>query len=140
MKISTTRFGEIDVAESQAYAFPEGILGFGDLRTFAVFAPKPGPFQWLQSGEIPSVAFVVSDPVLFFPDYRVQVRAEESASIELVDASAGVVLVILTVPQNPAEITANLLGPLVFNPKAKKARQVVLTDPRYSTKHRLFPG
>lgn len=140
MKITTTRFGEIEIAEPQVYAFPEGILGFGDLRTFAIYAPKPGPFQWLQSAELPSVAFVVTDPILFFPDYRVPIRAEESAAIELADASGGVVLVILTVPQNAAEITANLLGPLIFNPKAKKARQVVLSDSGYTTKQRLFPG
>lgn len=140
MKITTTRFGEIDVPEAQIYAFPEGILGFADIRGYAVFAPKAGPFQWLQSTEVPSLAFVVTDPALFFPDYRVQVRPEDLSAIQLADLGGGVVLVILTVPKNPAEITANLLGPLVFNAKSKLARQVVLADPKYSTKHRLFQG
>lgn len=140
MKLSTTRFGEIEVADGQVYSFPEGILGFADLRTYAIFAPKAGPFQWLQSAEVPSLAFVVTDPLLFFPDYRAQVRPEELGSIQLAAPTEGVVLVILTVPKNAAEITANLVGPLIFNAKAKLARQVVLTDPRYSTKHRLFQG
>ncbi|MBI2898722.1 MAG: flagellar assembly protein FliW [Planctomycetes bacterium] len=140
MKISTTRFGEIEVAEGQVYAFPEGILGFADLKRYAVFAPKAGPFQWLQSAEMPSLAFVVTDPSMFFPDYRVQVRPEDLAAIRLSDTAQGVVLVILTVPRDPKEITANLVGPLVFNAAEKLARQMVLADPKYATKHRLFPG
>ncbi len=138
MKIVTTRFGEIDVPDPQVYSFPEGILGFADLRTYAIHAPKPGPFQWLQSAEVPSLAFVVTDPGLFFPDFGVQSRPEDLAQIQLSSAGDAVVLVILTVPKNPAEITANLVGPLVFNAKAKLARQVVMSDPKWSTKHRLF--
>lgn len=140
MKISTTRFGEIEIPDAQIYTFPDGILGFADIRGYAVFAPKAGPFQWLQSTEVPSLAFVVTDPSLFFPEYVVQIRPEDLAALQLSDLGSGVVLVILTVPKNPAEITANLLGPLVFNAKTKLARQVVLTDPKFSTKHRLFQG
>jgi flagellar assembly factor FliW len=49
----------------------------------------------------------------------------------------GVVLVILTVAKPPAEITANLQGPLIFNSHARLAKQIVLVDSGYTTKHQL---
>ncbi len=137
MKIQTTRFGEIEVKEEQIYTFPSGILGFPDLQQFLIFAPKPGPFQWLQSTEMGSLAFVVSDPSLFFGDYRVAVRPPDLESIKLSDVKMGVVLVILTVGKAQGEITANLQGPLIFNSHAKLARQIVLVDSGYTTKHTL---
>ena len=138
MMIQTTRFGEIEVKEEQIYSFPSGILGFPDLNKFLIFAPKPGPFQWLQSIEMGSLAFVVSDPSLFFPDYRVSVRPPELESIQLSDVKMGVVLVILTVGKGGvSDITANLQGPLVFNSHSKLGKQLVLIDSGYTTKHPL---
>ena len=137
MKIQTTRFGEVDVKEEQIYTFPSGILGFPDLQQFLIYAPKPGPFQWLQSTEMGSLAFVISDPSLFFPEYRVAVRPQELEAIKLSDVKMGVVLVILTVAKPPAEITANLQGPLIFNSHARLAKQIVLVDSGYTTKHPL---
>jgi flagellar assembly factor FliW len=32
-------------------------------------------------------------------------------------------------------ITANLLGPLVINPRTRRGRQLVLTESGYSTRH-----
>ena len=139
MKLKTTRFGEIEVVETQIYTFRDGLPGFPDVKRFAILAnPQGGAFQWMQAADLAALAFVITDPVLFFPGYKITARAEELVSVELADVSGGIVLVILTVPKNPVEITANLLGPLLFNAKAKLARQVVQTDPQYSTKHRLF--
>ena len=137
MKIQTSRFGEVEVKEEQIYTFSSGILGFPDLHQFLIYAPKPSPFQWLQSTEMGSLAFVVSDPSLFFPDYRVAVRPPELESIQLSDIKMGVVLVILTVGKGAKEITANLQGPLIFNSHAKLAKQMVLVDAGYTTRHPL---
>ncbi len=139
MKIRTTRFGEAEVPESEVFAFPEGLLGFADIRSYAILPnPKGGPFAWLQAAEVPALAFVIADPSLFFPDYRVQVRPEDIAPIRLEDVSAGAVRVILTVPGDPKEITANLQGPLVFNREARLARQLVLSDAALSTRRPVF--
>lgn len=140
MKIPTTRFGEIDVPEGEVYTFPEGLLGFSEARSFVLLEnPAGGPFRWLQSGESSSLAFVVLDPLLFFPDYRVGIRAEDLAALGLDDPSHGVVVVILTVPRELKQTTANLQGPVVLNPAGRRGRQLVLSDPAYTTRHRLFP-
>jgi flagellar assembly factor FliW len=139
MKLETTRFGAMDVPEADVYTFSEGLLGFADARRFALLdGPKGGPFRWLQSADDPSLAFVVADPAPFFADYRVRVREEDLASVGLKDVAEGSVLVILTVPRDPRQITANLQGPLVLNRGARRARQLILAEPGLTTRHRLF--
>ena len=139
MEIETTRFGQVDVEESQFLLFPEGLLGFGEIRRFALI-DHPGPLnlQWLQAIEVPELAFVVLDPILFKPDYFVQVRPDDLAKIQLEDIERGRVLVILVVPRDPQKITANLQGPLVINPEKGLALQIVLPHDRYSTQHPVF--
>lgn len=140
MKVLTTRFGEVEIDDNQVYCFPEGLLGFAPIKLYFILAnPKGGPFQWLQAVNPPELAFVVCDPRLFMPDYQVVVRKEDLQNIELENVDEGMVLVIVTVPPNPRDITANLMGPLIFNTRKRLAKQLVLADPRYSTKHRLFP-
>ena len=46
-----------------------------------------------------------------------------------------VVSVIMTVPENPQDMSANLLAPLIFNTVNRKAMQYVLTDHRYPVKY-----
>jgi flagellar assembly factor FliW len=141
MKIKTTRFGEIDVPESELVSFPDGLVGLPMLKTFAFVAnPKGGPFRWLQPADEPGLAWIVTDPALFFPDYKVKVRAEELEPIRLGEVSGGVVLVILTVPPGGQGITANLQGPIVVNVRERLARQFVIQEPGLSTRQPLAPG
>lgn len=124
---STRRFGDISVADSDVYSFPSGIPGFPGLSRFAILPnPAGGPFRWLQSLEKPELAFVVCDPLMFEPDYRAEVKEEDLQPIGLTKLDEGFVLVIITVPADAKKMTANLLGPLVFNPGAMKGRQIVL--------------
>lgn len=139
MRIKTTRFGEIEVPETEIFTFVEGLLGFPEVQKFILLEnPKGGPFRWIQSVEVAALAFVVADPAQFFPDYRVRIRPEDLVQMGLADVSAGVVLVILTIPRDPREITANLQGPLVLNREKKLARQLVLAEAGITTRHRIF--
>jgi flagellar assembly factor FliW len=140
MKIETTRFGPLDVAETELLSFPDGLLGFGEFRRFAVIDDADGgPFRWMQSVDEPSLAFVVTDPSLFFPDYRVRIRAEDLAPVGLKGVEDGRVLVILTLSSDASKITANLQGPLILNVAARLGRQIVLPDAGLSPRHRLMP-
>lgn len=140
-KIQTPRFGAIEVADDAMFKFPEGLLGFGDLREYALLEnPGGGPFKWLQSLEAPALAFVLANPADFFPAYHVTLRKEELGVIELDDAKDGYVFVILTVAANVEESTANLQGPVILNTKKRLGKQIVLGDPQWSTRHRLIPG
>ncbi len=135
MLINTTRFGELQVEDSAFFTFPMGLLGFGRLKRFFVLDHKEdSPFKWLQSAEDPDLAFIITDPLFFKRDYHISVRRQELAVIDPGAEEDLVVSVIMTVPQDPQQMSANLLAPLVFNMANRKGMQYVLTDSRFPVK------
>ena len=138
MKINTTRFGEIDVDETTFFNFSDGLLGFPDVHQYVILDVDDSPFKWMQAVEKPDVAFVICDPMIFMPDYQVQVTKHYQDLLKMKDLSEGIVAVIIRIPENPKDMTANMLGPIVFNPVSRLAKQIVLVDPNYSTKMRIF--
>ena len=139
MKISTTRFGEIEIKDNSVLDLPGGILGFSDCRRVVILEHQPGsPFRWLQSVDIPELAFVVIDPLDLVPDYPLEklkdilVDERKMPRPKHVAAAA-----ITTVPPAPAPITVNLTAPLVFDSDTRKGAQVIVNDPRFKTRHLL---
>ena len=139
MKISTKRFGEININESTILNFTTGILGFPKFKNYVLIDPnKKSPLKWLQSIENPNLAFVVTDPNIFIKDYEVQVNATDIEDLDVKDAEDTVQLVIVTVPSDPAKMTANFKGPLIINMKNKMGKQLVLETSKYKIKYRLL--
>jgi len=140
MKLKTSRFGEIDIENDRIITFPDGIIGFRELKKFALIAKKSQALMWLQSVDDPQIAFVVSDPFSFDVTYDPILSAEDREHLELEDATDARYLVIVVVPPNPKEMTANMLGPIVVNAKKKIGRQVILVDSSYSVKQPILSG
>lgn len=139
MFVQTTRFGPMTFSEEDVITFPEGLLGFEEAKRFLlVDVPAFAPLRWLQSVERPALAFVLCDPLLFLPDYRVRAHKNDLAVIGLEDESQGYVYVILVVGEDYRASSANLKGPLVFNLAKRLAKQLVLADADYSVRHPLF--
>jgi len=141
LKIETTRFGQVEIDESLIITIPEGILGFEDLKRFILLDhyDKESPFKWLQSIEDPSLAFVITDPLIFLPDYKAKINKEELVSIQLPEAGKAVIVVIVNIKRDHSEITINLQGPLVINSEKKLAKQCVLPTDDYDLRHVIFP-
>lgn len=136
MVIETTRFGPLEVDESKIITFAEPILGFPNNRRFALIQTSEDPvFFWLQSVEDAFLAFVVCDPRAFVPDYDVPIRKDDLESLELAGIEDAQVLTIVN--KVNGDLTANLLGPILVGARSLKAKQMVLSDKRYSTRHRL---
>src|SRR5258708_7634704 len=77
MEIQTSRFGTLVVEDDRVMTFPNGLLGFPNCSRFALIQTgSENYFFWLQSVEDPSLAFVITDPNIFFKDYEVPVREE----------------------------------------------------------------
>ena len=137
MLIETTRFGALDVDENKFVTFQEGLLGFPGRRRFALIQASPDPvFFWMQCVEDPHLAFVVCDPRTFVADYEVSIRKDDVQSLGLRDLSESQVLVIVN--KVDGDLTANLLGPIVIGAHSLRAKQLVLSDKRYGTRHRLL--
>ena len=147
MSIETTRFGALDIEERNVLHFADGLPGFEVLRLFTLVphhtteGGKGSPFIWLQSLEDGGLAFLAMEPQQAFPDYAPRIPDADLESLCLSDGTARPRLyVLLTVPEgNPCGITANLMAPVVVNPQARLARQVVLTTEQYGLRHRLLP-
>ncbi len=136
---STTRFGDLEVRDDDVIQIPEGILGFGSQKRYVLLEdPEQEPFLWLQSLDDPELAFVLVDPLLFFPEYQVKISREEIADLELEEAAEARILAVVVVSEDPGKITANLKGPLILNPRTRRAKQVVLLDEEYGTRHPLL--
>ena len=137
MKISSSRFGAIEFPEDQVIRMASGMIGFPNHQRYIfVGHKKDSPFVWLQSVDEESLAFVLADPLLVRPDYEIQISPEDRQALEFNEACAGMqpMVVVNISPGNPAQITANLLGPIIFNIPKKLARQIILYQTDYSTR------
>ncbi|MFZ3102705.1 MAG: flagellar assembly protein FliW [Desulfitobacteriaceae bacterium] len=140
MKIESTRFGELEVAEEQLINFPHGIPGFPDEKTFVyLLHGTESPFSFLQSTTEANLTFLLADPFSFFDDYEFVLEDEVAKELELSRENPPRVFLISTVKGKLADMTVNLLAPLVINGINHTGRQVILNKPEYSICHKLFP-
>lgn len=140
MRLSTPRFGELEVKEEDIIVFPSGILGFDDVRRYVLLEhSEDSVFHILQGVDDPAVAFVLIDPRTFRPDYKAEINREQVAELELDDEDDAVVLAIVTVPEgNPSGMTANLQAPVVLNARKRLGCQVVMADGPYGIRHPIL--
>ncbi|MEW5819419.1 MAG: flagellar assembly protein FliW [Cyanobacteriota bacterium] len=138
--IETTRFGTIEVEEDRIFKFVQPLLGFEHLNDFVLIDHAPdSPFKWLQAVVEPQTAFIVTNPVSFGIEYEFTVPEEDVQRLDLQNAEDALVLTIVYIPQGaPDLMTANLAGPIIINTRNRKGMQLVLSDSRFSTKHRLL--
>lgn len=139
IKVKTTRFGEIEVKGEDLIELPSGLIGFPELKRYVLLDhDKDSPFKWLQSLDDGAIAFVLINPLLFKPEYTVEVTEAEVSDLELKNEDDAVISVIITIPTNPQNMTANLKAPLVFNLQNRKGKQLVLSNSAYTTRHNIM--
>jgi flagellar assembly factor FliW len=142
MKVETSRFGTLDISEKEIVRFPEGLYGFEKETEFTLLPFNPNvesPMEWMQSLKSTHLAFVITDPYLYLPDYKLKLSEEDKKRVELEDDDLHLTRAIVTIPENYYEMTANLIAPLVINKEKGIAKQFVLTNMNYDTRHYLLP-
>lgn len=141
MKLNTKNFGELDIDEKKIISFPEGLPGFEEEKEFVIInnEDEENPFCWLQSVKNPDLAFVIVNPFFVFSDYSVDLSETVQEKLKIKDEKDVAVYSIVVVPEDLKKMTANLLGPIVINVRERLGKQVILDDPRYTTKHYIFP-
>ena len=138
--IKTRPFGEIEIREQQIIDFPEGILGFDDVRKFVLLDAhdENSPLKWLQAYDEPNLAFVIIRPVDFMKEYELVVSMNDLEAVGADTAENLIVFAIVTIPSNPSEMTANLQGPIIINPEKRLGRQAISLSDRYSVRHKIL--
>lgn len=137
LEIQTSRFGWMSVDEDRVMTFPRGLLGFPSFTRYAlVQAGEDNYFFWLQCVDEPTLAFVVTDPTIFFRNYTVPMKEETQQELELTDPSFAQMFVICNKVGD--WLTGNLLGPILVNAENRLAQQVVLTEKKWTTRQPLM--
>jgi flagellar assembly factor FliW len=130
-----TRFGTVEFDGDEVLQIDGGLVGLPELNRFVLFEAKPGSaFSWLQSLDDPAMAFLVTEPSRYVPEY--------TGAIGRLTAGMDdpVVLATATVPPGkPSDTTLNLTGPIVVDAATRKGKQMVLEDAAYTTRYRVFP-
>ncbi|MEE2718305.1 MAG: flagellar assembly protein FliW, partial [Planctomycetota bacterium] len=84
MNVQTTRFGTVEVDDDRVLEFASGLLGFSSYTRFVLLQPdEDGVFFWLQSVEAPELAFVITDPQIWVPEYEAIIRKEQMETLSL---------------------------------------------------------
>ena len=140
-QFNTLRFGEIEVDENEIVHFADGIPAFEDEHEFLIIPyDEESPYVFLQSLTTPELAFLMTMPFVFFPEYEFELDDANQEKLGLTRQEDMLVYMLLTIPDGQVELmTANLMAPIVMNQVTMQARQIVLDKSRYTTKHRLFP-
>lgn len=140
MIIDTARFGQMDIDEQNIIKFRPGLLAFEDLSDYVLIdIAENRDFKWLQSIQEPGLSFLLVDPFIANPEYRVELQAEMMAKLNIAKAEDVLIYTIVTVPAGGLqEATTNLVGPLVINWREKRGVQAVLEKDDLEVKYPLF--
>jgi flagellar assembly factor FliW len=116
--------------------FAAGIPAFPHARRFRLqqWGSADTAFSLMQSLDDPDLAFVVTHPGLFFPEFEVDLDDDVAERLGLRQPEDAIVLVIVTIRERAADATANLLGPIVVNKRTNEAMQVVLHNSPYDVR------
>lgn len=130
MKVYSNRFGSLDVAEEALVTFPSGLVGFPSHRRFVVLDVEDTlEYQWLQSADEPSLAFVLVDMQVLNTDYQVEISDDSLRELEVHAADSLSLLAVVTIPADaPQRASANLRAPIVVNLRTRKGKQVILHE------------
>ena len=137
MEVQTSRFGVIEIAEDRVITFSKGLLGFPSMCRYCLLQPgDDAMFFWLQSLDDPELAFVITDPTMFYPEYAVPIRSEQMETLSLDKLEDAQVFVIVNKVEQ--QLTGNLQGPLVVNTLERTGEQLILADKRWTTRQPLM--
>ena len=130
MKIQTSRFGSLDVSDNTILTFPAGLVGFPACRRYVVLdPPEDADYQWFQSVDEPSLAFVIMDVSLLQPDFRTNLSEEGLTELEIIPTDSVSIMAVVTIPSDrPEQATANLRAPLFVNLRTRQGKQLILHE------------
>jgi flagellar assembly factor FliW len=129
LRVASRRFGSFEIPSPSVLHVPQGLVGLPELHRYVILDHRPGsPFKWLLSLDDPELAFAVANPDDLVAEY--QAPLELAARLLGADPGELALFVIVTIPSDPTRMTVNLMAPVVVDLRTRRARQIVLEDPR----------
>lgn len=133
-------YGKIEYHNEDILAFPDGIFGFSELKSFIPLALEDqgdSSILLLLAKENPSIAFAVIDPFMLDPNYAPSLLPEELAYMGVSSENKLSFYAICVLRDNYKDNTVNLKCPIVINPENRTGMQVILSDSNYKYSHKL---
>nr|WP_297864507.1 flagellar assembly protein FliW [uncultured Acetatifactor sp.] len=142
MKVNTKLFGEIEISEDKILIFQDGIIGFPELKRFALLHDEErgneAGIRFLQSLDEPGFAMPVMNPLMVKPDYDPEVDDELLAGAGKITPDNLLVLVTVSIPGDLTQMSVNLQGPFVINIEEHKACQIIVDNGNYPVKFPVY--
>ena len=145
MKVDTKLFGEIEIDEEKVITFEGGIVGFPDLKRFALMHDEDNEeegrqgLSFMVSLDEPAFAMPVVNPLVVKDSYNPVVEDDYLIPLGELKEEDMLVLVTVTVPHDITKMTVNLMAPFIVNASTKKAVQVILDeDDAYPVKYPIY--
>lgn len=141
MRIQTSRFGVVEVKESDTLFLIRGLLGFPSLKECGLLRPdEDAPFEWLLACDDPALSFPVADLRALLPGCHPNVHDQDLEELGAGGREDLEFKVLLRIPDgDPSHAIVNLKAPIVINIRNRRAKQVVLSDAKLSHHHPIFP-
>lgn len=129
MKIDTKFLGELEIQKEEIISFPNGLPGFRDEKEFILFPLDAElPLMILQSVNDAEIGFILAYPFAFKTDYAFDISEEDKEELDIHEEQDVATYSIVTMKENFADSTLNLLAPVIININKKLGKQIVLLD------------
>ena len=142
MLIQTRSFGEVNIEEERILDFPNGIIGFPDLKRFVLLHDSERGesvgIHWLQSIEEPGFAMPVMDPLIVESGYNPIIEDDILTPLGDLSEDDTIVLVTVSVPKDLTKMTVNLRGPIIINAEKRKGCQVIVEGEDFSVRFPIY--
>lgn len=142
MKANTKFFGEVDIEDDKVLEFPNGIVGFENLRKFAIiYDIEKGSdvnVSYLQSLEEPLLALPVVNPLVVLDDYNPTIEDELLKPLGNPSDEDIMVLLAMTVPADLTKMTVNQKAPFVINTKSRQGGQIIVENTDYQVRFPIY--
>lgn len=142
MEYTTKLFGKIDVQDNKIIEFPEGILGFPELKKFTLMFDldnsSPSGLNFLVSLDEPAFMMPVVPAIAVKPDYSPSITADIEKAIGPLTEDNLLILVTMTIPSDITQMTVNLNAPIIVNDESRKAIQAMVENDGYDIKYPIY--
>lgn len=142
MVIKTKCFGEVEIDDEKVIEFETGLLGFEQYKKYTLIfdstAEEQPVISWLQCVEEPALALPVINPFMIKKDYNPVVEDEVFKNIGEINDENLAVFIVLTVPADVKDMTANLRAPILINSDTRKGCQIIVENQEYQVRYEVY--
>ncbi len=113
---------------AQTISFPKGLIGFKENKMFdLIWDQKRAPFHLLKAKD-GALSFIILPINEFAPEYQLVPTKEEELLLSVEESDELEYFAIVTIPQDPSLMSANLQGPVLINLSKKMGFQAIRPD------------